>query len=34
MPAGPMKSVDQVAVVVRDLDEAMRRYSEKLGIAP
>jgi methylmalonyl-CoA/ethylmalonyl-CoA epimerase len=29
-----MKSVDQVAVVVRDLDEAMRRYVEKLGIGP
>jgi catechol 2,3-dioxygenase-like lactoylglutathione lyase family enzyme len=34
MATGPIKSVDQVAVVVRDLDEAMRRYSEKLGIAP
>jgi methylmalonyl-CoA/ethylmalonyl-CoA epimerase len=34
MTIGPMKSVDQVALVVRDLDEAMRRYSEKLGIAP
>ena len=30
----PMTSVDQVAVVVRDLDEAMRRYSETLGIGP
>jgi catechol 2,3-dioxygenase-like lactoylglutathione lyase family enzyme len=29
-----MTSVDQVAVVVRDLDEAVRRYSETLGIAP
>jgi len=34
MASGPIKSVDQVAVVVRDLDEAMRRYSEELGIAP
>jgi methylmalonyl-CoA/ethylmalonyl-CoA epimerase len=34
MTIGPMKSVDQVAVVVRDLDDAMRRYSETLGIAP
>ena len=34
LPAGPIKSVDQVAIVVRDLDEALRRYSENLGIAP
>jgi catechol 2,3-dioxygenase-like lactoylglutathione lyase family enzyme len=34
MSTGPIKSVDQVAVVVRDLDEAMRRYSDRLGIAP
>jgi catechol 2,3-dioxygenase-like lactoylglutathione lyase family enzyme len=34
MATRPIKSVDQVAVVVRDLDEAMRRYSEKLAIAP
>jgi catechol 2,3-dioxygenase-like lactoylglutathione lyase family enzyme len=27
-----MGSVDQVAVVVRDLDAAMRHYSEKLGV--
>lgn len=29
-----MRSVDQVAVVVRDLDASMRRYSEQLGIGP
>lgn len=29
-----MKSVDQVAVVVRDLDAAMRHYSDELGIGP
>jgi methylmalonyl-CoA/ethylmalonyl-CoA epimerase len=29
-----MQSVDQVAVVVRDLDAAMRRYSDQLGIGP
>ena len=34
MAGGPIKSVDQVAVVVRNLDEAMRRYSEELGIGP
>lgn len=34
MASGPIKSVDQVAVVVRDLDEAMRRYAEDLGIGP
>jgi methylmalonyl-CoA/ethylmalonyl-CoA epimerase len=26
--------VDQVAVVVRDIDEAMRRYTEEFGIGP
>jgi catechol 2,3-dioxygenase-like lactoylglutathione lyase family enzyme len=34
MTSGPIKSVDQVAVVVRNLDEAMRRYSDELDIAP
>ena len=34
MASGPIKSVDQVAVVVRNLDDAMRRYSEELGIGP
>jgi methylmalonyl-CoA/ethylmalonyl-CoA epimerase len=29
-----MRSVDQVAVVVRDLDAAMKLYSDKLGIGP
>jgi hypothetical protein len=29
-----MMSVDQVAVVVRDLDVAMRHYHEKIGIGP
>lgn len=29
-----MRSVDQVAVVVRDLDAAMRRYADQLGIGP
>ena len=29
-----MQSVDQVAVVVRDLDAAMRRYSDQLGVGP
>ena len=29
-----MRSVDQVAVVVRDLDAAMKRYAEQLGIGP
>src|SRR5829696_433611 len=29
-----MGSVDQVAVVVRDLDAAMRRYADQLGIGP
>jgi methylmalonyl-CoA/ethylmalonyl-CoA epimerase len=28
------KSVDQVAVVVRDLDAAMKRYVEEFGIGP
>ncbi|MGH3086715.1 MAG: VOC family protein [Rubrobacteraceae bacterium] len=28
------KTVDQVAVVVRDLDESMRRYTEEFGIGP
>ena len=32
-PAG-MRSVDQVAVVVRDLDRAMERYTAQLGIGP
>jgi methylmalonyl-CoA/ethylmalonyl-CoA epimerase len=34
MVGGPITSVDQVAVVVRDLDDAMRRYSEEFGIGP
>lgn len=29
-----MKSVDQVAVVVKDIDRAMERYVEELGIGP
>lgn len=29
-----MKSIDQVAVVVRDIDRAMERYVEELGIGP
>lgn len=29
-----MRSVDQVAVVVRDLDASMERYSKQLGIGP
>jgi catechol 2,3-dioxygenase-like lactoylglutathione lyase family enzyme len=29
-----MRSVDQVAVVVRDLDAAMKHYAEQLGIGP
>jgi methylmalonyl-CoA/ethylmalonyl-CoA epimerase len=29
-----LKSIDQVAVVVRNLDTAMREYSEKVGIGP
>lgn len=32
-PSG-MRSVDQVAVVVRDLDAAMKRYVDQLGIGP
>jgi catechol 2,3-dioxygenase-like lactoylglutathione lyase family enzyme len=28
------QSVDQVALVVRDLDAAMRRYSEQFGVGP
>jgi methylmalonyl-CoA/ethylmalonyl-CoA epimerase len=34
MPARRIESVDQVAVVVHDLDEAMRHYTTALGIAP
>ena len=30
----PVKHVDQVALVVRDLDQAMRRYWELLGVGP
>lgn len=33
IPSG-FRSVDQVAVVVRDLDEACRRYAAKLGVGP
>jgi methylmalonyl-CoA/ethylmalonyl-CoA epimerase len=32
-PTG-MRSIDQVAVVVRDLDAAMERYAAQLGIGP
>lgn len=32
--ASGMQSVDQIAVVVRDLDAAMRHYSDKLSIGP
>jgi methylmalonyl-CoA/ethylmalonyl-CoA epimerase len=32
--SGGMSSVDQVAVVVRDLDEAMEHYTNDLGIGP
>lgn len=31
---GGIASVDQVAVVVRDLDRAMERYTSELGIGP
>jgi catechol 2,3-dioxygenase-like lactoylglutathione lyase family enzyme len=34
MGSGPIKSIDQVAVVVRDIDEAMRRYVDEFGIGP
>jgi hypothetical protein len=34
MVGGPIMSVDQVAVVERDLDDAMRRYSEEFGTGP
>jgi methylmalonyl-CoA/ethylmalonyl-CoA epimerase len=32
--AGGIGSIDQVAVVVRDLDRAMERYTNELGIGP
>ena len=32
--SGGMKSVDQVAVVVRDIDTAMEHYTNELGIGP
>src|SRR6187551_2766615 len=32
--AAGMRSVDQVAVVIRDLDAAMERYVTQLGIGP
>ena len=31
---GGMSSVDQVAVVVRDIDAAMEHYTNDLGIGP
>src|SRR5437660_1177459 len=35
MPAlFPVEHVDQIALVVRDLDQAMRRYWELLGVGP
>ena len=30
----PLKSINQIALVVRDLDEAMRRYWNDLGVGP
>jgi hypothetical protein len=33
-PAAEIGSIDQVAVVVRDLDVAMERYVTHLGIGP
>jgi methylmalonyl-CoA/ethylmalonyl-CoA epimerase len=32
--AGGIGSIDQVAVVVRDLDQSMERYTDELGIGP
>ena len=32
--AGIIRAVDQVAVVVRDIDAAMRHYAERVGIGP
>jgi hypothetical protein len=31
---GPIKSIDQIGVVVRDLDEAMARYTSDFGLGP
>jgi catechol 2,3-dioxygenase-like lactoylglutathione lyase family enzyme len=33
-PSAGIGSIDQVAVVVRDLDEAMERYTNEFGIGP
>ena len=30
----PLRKVDQVALVVRDLDAAVREYWERLGVGP
>jgi hypothetical protein len=32
--SGGVASVDQVAVVVRDIDAAMEHYTNELGIGP